>query len=145
MIGFTITTTNNFDRVRKAADRQIVRNLNRAAFRYMGAARELIKDEPGPSAPGTPPHTHTAGVFKTGKRAGQRKLGFLPRAYAYFVDKARKEAVAGPRFSVIGPSAAAHERGEELRGDHYPERSTATPALEQIMPDFADSFAGSLI
>lgn len=145
MIGMTVTTTNHFDRVRKAADKQAVRNLQRAAFRYMGAARELIKDAPGPSAPGTPPHTHTAGVFKGGKRKGQPKLGFLPRSYAYHVDKGLKQAVAGPRFSVIGPSAAAHEHGEELRGDDYPERSTATPALEKVMPDFASSFKGSLV
>jgi hypothetical protein len=144
MIGIAVTTTSHFDRVQKAQDKGTVRNLQRAAFRYMTEARSLIKDAPGPSAPGTPPHTHTAGVFKKGKRAGQAKLGYLPRSYGYAVDKTAKEAVSGPRFSVIGPSAAAHEHGEELRGDDYPERSTATPALAAIAPEFGSSFANSL-
>lgn len=145
MIGMSVTVTNNFDRVQKAADKATVRNLRQASFRYMTEARGLIKDAPGPSPPGTPPHTHTAGVFKSGKRKGQTRLGFLPRSYAYAVDAQRKEAVSGPRASVIGLSAEAHEKGLQFHGDRYPERSTATPALEKIMPGFADSFAGSLI
>jgi hypothetical protein len=144
VIAAIVAIVDNFHRVRAAADRAIVRNLKRVSFLLFTAERESIKEAPGPSTPGTPPHTHTGGVRKRGKRAGQRKLGFLPRSFAYFVDKTKQESLTGPRHSVIGEAAAAHELGLEFRGDDYPERSFAQPALKAVAPVYGDSFANSI-
>lgn len=138
MFSFTVTTIDNSKAAQSAADKAMVRKLQQASFKLFTTERSEIKEGDGPSAPGTPPHTHTGGTFKSGKRKGQRKLGFLPRSFAYFVDKSARQAVIGPRFSVVGESASAHELGGEYKGEVYPERSFAQPALEKIMPDFAD-------
>jgi hypothetical protein len=127
-------------RVLDAADKAAFKNLGHAASAIRKTAIESIKPAEGPSPPGTPPHTHTAGVTKKGKL----KKGHLPRAIVYDVDKAKQEAVVGPRASVVGESGAAHELGEEFRGDDYPERPYMSPALEANAPRFADEYAGSI-
>ena len=126
--------------VTQAADKATFKNLGHAASSIRKSAIESIKPEEGPSAPGTPPHTHTQRVTKKGKVA----KGHLPRAIVYDVDKARQEAVIGPRASVVGESGAAHELGEEFHGDDYPERPFMGPALEANAPRFADEYAGSI-
>lgn len=93
-----------------------------------------------PSRPGTPPHTHTAGVTKKGKP----KAGFLPRAIVFVVDKAKQEAVIGPRASIIGESGGAHELGGEFRGQDYPERAYMYPALQRNLSRFGSGMAASL-
>lgn len=127
-------------RVKDAADKAAFKNLGHGASAIRKTAIESIKQAEGPSPPGTPPHTHTGGVTKKGK---QRK-GNLQRAIVYDADKARQEAVVGPRYSVVGESGRAHELGEEFRGDDYPERAFMGPALEENIPRFADGMAGSI-
>ena len=127
-------------KVEKAADKATFKNLGHAASSIRKSAIESIKPAEGPSAPGTPPHTHTAGVTKKGKP----KKGHLPRAIVYDVDKAAQEAVIGPRASVVGESGAAHELGGEFHGDDYPERPFMFPALETNAPRLADEYAGSI-
>ncbi len=127
-------------RVTDAADKATFKNLGHAASSIRKSAIESIKPEEGPSAPGTPPHTHTQRVTKRGKVA----KGHLPRAIVYDVDKARQEAVIGPRASVGGECGAAPELGEEFHGDDYPERPFMGPALEANAPRLADEYAGSI-
>lgn len=131
---------NKFKRVQDAADKAAFRNIRRAAFQLFTVERDSIKQADGPSAPGTPPHTHTGGFTKKGKI----KRGFLPRSFAYSADRSRKDAVIGPRASIVGESASAHELGGDYKGERYPERSFAKPALEKINPEFAGSFANSI-
>ena len=127
-------------RVSDAAEKAAFKNLGHAASSIRKTAIESIKPAEGPSPPGMPPHTHTAGVTKKGKP----KKGHLPRAIVFDVDKQKQEAVIGPRASVVGESGAAHELGEEFHGDDYPERPYMFPALETNAPRFADEYAGSI-
>lgn len=80
-----------------------------------------------PSTPGTPPHT---------------RFGQLKKAIVY--DSKRGEAVIGPRKSVVGLSAEAHEFGGMFKGEEYPERSFMGPALQQNLTEFGSSFQGSI-
>lgn len=101
-----------------------VRALQKAAYAIFRTSQESIERSESASKPGTPPHT----------RAGQ-----LPRAERYDVDKSAEVAVIGPRFSVVGTSAEAHEFGGEFRGEHYPARPFMGPALEKnkdLIPTF---------
>lgn len=149
MIGYSVKTTSHFDRVQKAADRAIVRNLFRAASALRRSAIESIKtgppasDDPTqprkkrgkrrrphrPSAPGTPPHTNR---------------GHARRAILFAVDKAKLEAVIGPRASVVGESMAAHEFGKQYRGNNYPARPFMGPALDRTQAGFGQSFQTSI-
>jgi hypothetical protein len=140
MLGFAVSTIDNTRAVRNAADEAQFRNISHAAAGIRKDAIESIKSEPGPSQPGTPPHTHTQGVTRKGKT----KRGVYPRAIAFAVDKAKQEAVIGPQFSAVGDSFAAHEHGSVYFGVDYPERPTMGPALDRQAPRFGDSFAGSI-
>jgi len=133
----------NPKRVTDAADRAIVKNLSHAAASIRKREIESIVPAEGPSAPGTPPHTRSR-IVKSGKNKGKQRQGEIQRAIVFVVDKAKQEAVIGPRFSVVGTSASAHEFGGEYRGQTYPERSFAAPALEKTQDRFAASFAGSI-
>ena len=127
-------------RVQDAADKATFKNLGHAASSIRKSAIESIQPEEGPSAPGTPPHTHTGGVTKKGKP----RKGNLQRAIVYDVDKAAQDAVIGPRASVVGEAGAAHELGGEFHGDDYPERPYMGPALETNAPRLPGEFAGSI-
>jgi len=131
-------------RVTGPADRAIVSNLSHAAALIRKRELESIIEAEGPSRPGTPPHTHSPGIVKTGKRKGQRRQGVLQKAIVFVVDKAKQEAVIGPRFSVAGTSGSAHEFGGQYKKQVYPERPFAAPALEQNLDRFAGKFAGSI-
>lgn len=144
MFGIDWKYTDTSKAVTDAADKATFKNLAHAAAALRLAEQGLIKNEPGPSAPGTPPHTHTQGVVKRGKNAGKVRKGRLPRSFAFDVNKAAKDAFIGPKASIVGPSAHEAEFGESDRGPDPPERSFAKPALEIIAPRFGDSFAGSI-
>lgn len=144
MFGLTFQYVDTSKRVTDAADRATITNVGHAAAAIRKEEIASIVPGQGPSQPGTPPHTHTAGIVRRGKRKGQPRLGQLPKSMAFDVDKSKKDAVVGPRESIVGLSAHAHEFGDQFHGQDYPERSFAKPALEKVAPRFADSFAGSV-
>ena len=132
--------SDNTQRVKDATDKAAFKSVGHAASSIRKTAIESIEQAEGPSAPGTPPHTHTGGVTKKGKV----RRGNLQRAIVFDSDKAKQEAVIGPRFSVVGESGAAHELGGEFHGDDYPERPFMGPALETNAPRLPGEFAGSI-
>lgn len=138
MIGTGFKFEDQTKRVTAASERTTFRNLPHAAAAIRKDAVGSIKQAEGPSAPGTPPHTHTGGVTKKGKV----RKGNLQRAIAF--DANKESAVIGPRESVVGLAGRAHELGEEFRGDDYPERPFMGPALEQNLDRFAGEWAGSI-
>jgi hypothetical protein len=140
MIGLQLQIVDQMQKVADAAKEAEFRNLGHAAAAIRKTEIASIHDAPGPSAEGTPPHTHTGGVTKSGKpRRGQ-----LPRSIAFAQDKAAGIAVIGPRASVVGEAGAAHEFGGQFRGEDYPERPFAEPALEQNVDRFAADWQGSI-
>lgn len=140
MIGFTFKTIDQFDRVLNAAEKAGFKNLGHAAASTRKTAIASIKEAPGASPPGTPPHTHTQKVTRRGKT----RLGHLPRAIAFHHDRKEMRAVVGPRESVVGTAGAAHEHGGDYKGEEYPKRPTIVPALTQNLDRFASDWAGSI-
>lgn len=133
-----VNYVNQTERVAKAARKAKYRLVDKAAFAVRSTASESVKSQEGPSAPGTPPHTHTQKITKKGKV----RKGRLPKAIQYFSRKG--EAVIGPAKSVIGEAGATHEFGEDRFGQDYPERPFMGPALDQNLTTFGNSFAGSI-
>jgi phage gpG-like protein len=127
-------------RIEAAATKAAFENIGHAAASLRKDAIASIIQAEGASAPGTPPHTHTGGLTKKGKV----RRGKLQRAITFDVDKAKESAVIGPRESVVGASAAAHEFGGSYKGQSYPERPFMGPALTRAESRFAASFAGSI-
>ncbi len=125
-------------RVSDAAEKATFRNVRHAAAAIRRDASESITQADGPSAPGSPPHTHTGGVTKKGKT----RKGNLQRAIAYDADAI--SAVIGPRESVVGLAGQAHEMGESFHGQDYDERPFMGPALEKNLDRFASSWQGSI-
>ena len=115
--------------VAKAVERGAIQGLRKAAFKIYEKARESIVESPEPSAPGEPPHT----------RRGQ-----LKRAIVYSVDAKEQVAIIGPRESVVGTSAAAHEFGGTFRGEKYPERPFMGAALEEELEIIPAGFANEV-
>ena len=140
MIGLDFNFIDTSKLVTKAADDASFKNVAHGAASIRNTAIDSIKPGDGPSQPGTPPHTQTAGTTSKGKP----KRGNLQRAIVFAVDQSKAEAVIGPRESVIGDAGAAHEHGGELFGDEYPERPYMAPSLDKNTTRFADSFAGSI-
>jgi hypothetical protein len=140
MIGLQVQLVDRMQQVADAAKKAEFKNLRHAAAAIRKTEIASIQDAPGPSTPGTPPHTHTGGVSKSGKS----RRGHLPRSIAFAQDKAAGLAVVGPRASVVGEAGAAHEFGGEFIGDDYPERPFAQPALEQNVDRFAQDWQGSI-
>lgn len=137
-MNFLVQYVDQTERVAKAARKAQYRLVDKAAFAIRTTASESVKPAEGPSRPGTPPHTHTQRLTKRGKI----RKGVLPKAIVYASH--RGEAVIGPRKSVVGLSAAAHEFGGEFKGEMYPERPFMGPALEKNLTAFGASFAGSI-
>lgn len=129
MIELAVQIIDRVSRVQSAAEQAAFRNLGHAAASLRKTAIESIEKSDEPSDPGEPPHTS----------AGQ-----LPRAIRFDVDKQAQEAVVGPRASVVGEAGAAHEFGEEFRGDDYPERPYMLPALDANLDRLASDWAGSI-
>jgi phage gpG-like protein len=113
-------------RVAEAAARGTLRALQKAAFAIFRSAQESIERDAKPAAAGEPPHS----------RAGQ-----LPRAIRYDVDKAAEAAVIGPRASLVGTSAEAHEFGGAYKGAEYPARPFMVPALQRNLDLIPAGFA----
>jgi hypothetical protein len=127
MFGIKIRTQDRTKKVKTAADKAAFRNFGHAAAAIRKDAVASIEVAPGPSPPGTPPHT-------------RRRL--LPRALRFDVDK--QGAVIGPRASVAGQVGHTHEMGGEYKGEDYPERPYMLPALERALPRFAGGWKGSI-
>jgi hypothetical protein len=128
MLGLSVQTEDRTRRVANAASAATFRNLGHAAARIAKDAKASLETAEGPSPPGSPPHTH--------------KGAFLRRAVRYAASK--EEAIVGPQASLVGEVGAAHEFGEEYRGQEYPERAFMGPALEANEPRFAESWRGSI-
>lgn len=129
MIGIRFNFTDTTKNVSEASEKAEFRNIGHAAAAIRKTmVSSIIKDE-GPSAPGTPPHTR------------RRQLN---RAIRFDNDRKAKRAIIGPRYSVVGTSASAHEFGGEYKGEFFDERPFAEPALRANEPRFAESFEGSI-
>jgi phage gpG-like protein len=132
------------ERVAKAARRAVYRAVEKTAFAIRTTAvgsiqRGAVEPQPSgkkksrkrarivPSAPGSPPHT---------------RFGQLKRSIVYAA--AKGEAVIGPRGSIVGESATAHEFGGNYKGEDYPGRPFMGPALDSNLTKFGSSFAGSI-
>lgn len=128
MFGLAVTIKNEVERVRRAARDAARNSFNRTAFLIRKSAVESIERAKGPSAPGSPPHTHRG--------------NWLRRAIRYSADK--EGAVIGPMHSIVSTSGSAHEFGGEYRGQDYPKRSFMEPAMEDNLDIFAGSWNGSI-
>ncbi len=138
MLGFILKFFDTSHLVAQAAERAAFRNFGHAAARIRKTAIESIEPGEGPSPAGTPPHTHTQKVTKSGKT----RKGVLPKAIAFKADK--QGAIIGPRESVAGIAGEAHEFGGDFKGDDYPERPFMGPSLESNLARFASDWTGSI-
>lgn len=129
MIGFTIKLLPSFERVQKAADRAVYRNIRHAAFSIRKYIRESIKKSPQASDPGKP-------VATRGKRGNVKN--------SIFAAVEPDNALIGPRFSFVGDAMEAHEFGKRRGEDSYPARPTSGPGLDANQDRFAESFRGSI-
>lgn len=129
MFGLKVTVTESLDKVAKAADRSIYKNVKHAAFSIRKYIRESITKQSGPSAPGEPVATHR------GKSGVKNSI---------FAAIEPDNAIIGPRYSFVGDVMATHEFGGERYGRDYPARPTSGPGLEANQDRFAQSFAGSI-
>lgn len=109
---------------------KMFKNIFHAAASIAKDAKRSIRVSPRPSATGRPPHT--------------RRRRHLQRAIRFAVDKKKKHAVIGPRESIVGRSAGAHELGGSYKGDHFPPRPFMGPALERNLHRLGGQFTGSI-
>ena len=146
MLGFNFKFIDETKAVKSAVDRAAIRSMKVAAFAIRRDSIESIQPAPRgvPSAAGSPVHTRTRGIVKSGKRKGQKRLGQVQRAIVYDVDSSAMTAVIGPRASVVGQSMEAHEKGGSYKGTTYAARPTMGPALTKNQTLFGNSFAGSI-
>ena len=124
-----IRTRSDIPKVLRKIRRANIENLGHAGASIRLTAKHSIKKRPGPSAPGTPPHT----------RHGQ-----LPKAILYAVERRRARVVIGPDVMKVGRSAMAHEFGGRYRKDRYARRPFMGPALEKLAPRLPRHWAGSV-
>lgn len=128
MFELKATIQNRVDRVRRAARDAARGSFSRAAFVIRKTMVESIERQEGPSDPGSPPHTHKGNFFR--------------RAIRYAVDKL--SAVIGTMYSVVGDIGKAHEFGGQFRGQEYPVRAFAEPALMENLDVVPQSWDGSI-
>ena len=81
------------EQVAKAFRRATYQALQRLGFMIRAKAQSEIEDVKGPSAPGTPPHTHKRYTTKSGK---QGRKGLLPASILYGLDKESMSVLVGP-------------------------------------------------
>jgi len=134
MIEATFKLFEEFHKILDAEHKAAYKNLGHAAASIRKAEIESIHFGKGPSTPGTAPHTHG----KQFTKAHKERKGELQRAILYVLEDER--AIIGPRFSVVGTSAMAHEFGGEYKGQEYPERPFARPAVDKNLDRFAKSW-----
>jgi len=126
-----------------------------AKFRNFGHAAASIRKNAQRSIKSAPPETRTRARRRRGRivaraRAGASRPGQPPftrrgqlrRAILWDVNE--QSAIVGPRFNVVGLSGAAHELGEQYKGNEYPERPYMGPALDKAIPRFAASWEASI-
>ena len=94
--------------------------LRRLGFLIRGQGQASIADEPGPSPPGTPPHTHTGRGAPQGPTA-QRSLRHAQRRTA--------QRPYGTAANVVGTVGKVLEEGGDRKDDHYQPRPFMAPAL----------------
>lgn len=114
-----------------------LRGLKRVGFLTRQMAQESIKDGSGPSAPGTPPHSHT---------------GTLRRFILYSLTENKQSVVIGPKFlkkKSQGAAKATEYGGKAINSRSVPIRVNPRPfmhpALEKVSRDnvpgvFGNSF-----
>lgn len=129
MLGFRFTIKPQIEKVEKAKDRSVFKNVRHAAFSIRKYIRESIKKSKEPGDVGDP-------VTTRGKRGNVRN--------AIFVAADNETAIIGPRYSFVGDALHFHEFGKERQGRRYPKRPTTGPGLEANTDRFANSFAGSI-
>jgi hypothetical protein len=140
MIGISVQFEDNTQAVVERLERASVRLVGHAAGSTRKRAIESISPSDYPSSPGRPPHTRV----RISKKTGKHRPGQIQRAIVFAHDKTANVAVIGPRFSVLGDSAKAHEFGGTFRGGQFDKRPFMGPALDATQDKFAGSFAGSL-
>lgn len=128
MISATVKIEDKMQRVEKAAEKAAYKNFNHAAASISKDVKSSLETAEGPSAPGSPPHTHRG--------------AFLRRAVRYAANK--DGAVIGPMASVVDEAGALHEFGGEREGDQFPERPFMAPALERAVPRLAGIWRGTI-
>lgn len=128
MISFKLDMKNESGNVKRGVEKARKPTFFRAAFHIRRSAAQSIEKSDGPSAPGSPPHTH-------------RRI-FLRRAIRYAAN--REGAVIGPRFSAFGTAGAAHEFGGRYKGTKYPKRPFMRPALEANTDKFLSEWRGAV-
>lgn len=130
MFQMSFTLFDETPKVRKAVDRYKVENIGHAAGLVRTTARRSIRKRKGPSAAGTPPHTHT---------------GLMRRSIVYAVHKHRDEAIIGPTASMVGRVVGGlHEFGGVAKTGEYPARPYMGPAFEKILPRLPQKWRNSL-
>jgi hypothetical protein len=146
VIGLNVKIDSTIERVLAEAEKAQFYALTRTAFRVFEHSRDSIEPIEGPSAPGTPPHTHTEGIVKSrrSKRFGLKRLGVLPRSIKYNVDRKEMVAVVGPTLFDAGLAGFIHEFGGEYKGGTFPARPFMRPAMDESLRFFGDSFEGSI-
>ena len=115
-------------KVVKAAEKADFKNFSHAAASLRKTVIDSIEKADGPSAPGTPPHTH--------------KRKFLSRSIAF--DATKEGAVIGPRASIVGIVGTAHEFGGRYKGGSFARRPFMQPALMKSLSRFAGEWKGSI-
>jgi len=149
-----------FDRqaVTDPVEKAKMRQLSRFGAFVMRSARKSIKNRPGPSAPGTPPHAHTSYQGKP-KKNGKPSKRFLFRDSILFgYGKARDSVIVGPIFKAgsvrrssktvpqmleEGGNSSRRSRGKVVPTRYRP-RPFMAPALEREKPKFAGMFRDSV-
>jgi len=129
VIGLRARTSFDRRRIARASRDGSIKSLGHGAAAIRLVARRSIRRREVPSPAGKPPHT----------RKGQ-----LKKAILYKVEGDKQRAVIGPEFSVVGPSAMAHEHGGRYRGGRYKRRPFMGPALEKVRDRLPRMWAGSV-
>ena len=124
------------DRVAKAVRKAGWDALRRLGFLIRTRVQGSIADEKGPSAAGTPPHTHTA--TKRGK-------GQLPKSILYGTpDEGPPSVIVGPSVNVVGTVGKVLEEGGTRKQDHYQARPFMAPALASEIGELPGLLADKL-
>ena len=148
-------------RITNPAEKAKLRNLSKFGAFVMRSARQSIKDRPGASAPGTPPHAHTvyetaqSGTTKSGKPKKPKKFYPFRASILFGYDKANDTTIVGPQFRAgsrrsptvpqsleFGGTASIQSRGKRVSARFRP-RPFMGPALAKELPKFVGLFRAS--
>jgi hypothetical protein len=116
--------------------------LRRLGFLVRKSAQESIEDVSGPSAAGTPPHTHK---HQRTKKGGQRKLGQLPQSILYSMERDPiPHVIIGPSVNVVGTVGKVLEEGGTRGINTYEPRPFMGPALAREIGELPGLLAEKL-